>query len=206
MKILFSLFILISLMIPVSAGATTYYANPTIPITTIQIMGYGASGESVVLLQQTLQRLGYFPNDSAVTGYYGLTTARSVQGFQRAHGIVATGHVGPRTQAALMKYAILPAPVYTSYTSCIPSDTMLDSYESYFVRERLRGLDARCKDGMLYTGNGKPIYLYRMKGCWGNAPYNYREILRNQAEEIAALRDRYTVVQIPCNVAGDTVY
>jgi peptidoglycan hydrolase-like protein with peptidoglycan-binding domain len=202
MKTIFFLFLILSLL-PLSVDAGIYYENPPI---SIQIMGYGATGESVVLLQQTLQRLGYFPFDLAVTGYYGMTTARAVQGFQRAHGIVATGHVGPCTQAALMNYAVLSTPVYTSYASCIPADLMLDRYEAASIRERLRGLDARCRDGMLYSGNGKPIYVYHMKGCWGNAPYNYREILRDQSEEIAALRNRYTVIQIPCTVGGDMVY
>ena len=34
---------------------------------------------------------------------------------------------------------------------------------------------------------------YKLKGCWGNPPRNYQEILERQEAELAILRKRYTV-------------
>jgi hypothetical protein len=208
MKILVSLFILASLLIPTSAGALAYYTNPTVPVTTIPIIGYGAAGDSVVLLQQTLKRLGYFPSNVAVTGFYGMTTVQAVQGFQRANGIVATGRVGPRTQAALNNYVYV-TPAVNNYTSCIPSNVPIDGYDYTYdgthplsIREKLRGLGARCHGGVLYTEHDRPIYFYHMKGCFRDASYEYRDVLRNQVDEIAALKKRYTVIIIPCDRAA----
>jgi hypothetical protein len=69
------------------------------------------------------------------------------------------------------------------------------------VEQRLIELDARCENGKL-SAAGKEIYFYRLKGCWGNPPADYQEILQRQNEELEKLRKRYTVVEMTCNPEG----
>lgn len=212
MKNIFSVLILCSLLITPVASATTY--PPLTQPASIRVMGYGSAGDDVVLLQQTLQRLGYFPTRTRITGYYGVTTYRAVQQFQRAHNIVMTGRVGPRTQAALMKYV---QPTNTSYVYCIPpginlnesvaNEAMHDGWNEYniTIREKLSALGATCNGGILHAANGKPIYFYRMKGYWGNAPYNYEELRLAESNEIIGLSNQYELVLISCTSGGHLI-
>ena len=68
-------------------------------------MGYGArdyySGGMVSALQNFLVDQGFFNNYYLGTGRYGSITPRAVVQFQSAHGIPATGFVGPLTRAAI---------------------------------------------------------------------------------------------------------
>lgn len=73
------------------------------------------------------------------------------------------------------------------------------------VADQLKELKARCRNGKLVDGRGKQIYFYRLTGCWGKAPVNYLEILEHQRNEIAKLRKRYTVFEIPCNSHGPPI-
>jgi len=73
------------------------------------------------------------------------------------------------------------------------------------VRDRLIALKARCRKGRLVDRFGKEIYFYRLKGCWGNPPANYQEVLERQRGEIARLKKRYTVVELTCNPDGTVV-
>ena len=63
--------------------------------------GYAAEGGSRIVrqLQRRLRRSGY--TTGPVDGLYGPRTARAVRRFQRAHGLVPDGAVGPQTNAAL---------------------------------------------------------------------------------------------------------
>ena len=70
------------------------------------------------------------------------------------------------------------------------------------VGDRLTALDARCRRGKLVDGKGRKITFYRLKGCWGNPPVNYQEILTRQREEIEKLKKRYTVITLTCNPDG----
>ena len=58
----------------------------------------GATGAAVKLLQQRLNVHGY---RVAVDGVFGPVTEQAVRAFQRSHGLVTDGVVGPRTWAAL---------------------------------------------------------------------------------------------------------
>lgn len=70
------------------------------------------------------------------------------------------------------------------------------------VGDRLADLRAHCEDGHLVDGNGREIYFYRLTGCWGNPPFNYREILRKQSDELEKLKSQFTVIEMTCNPSG----
>lgn len=70
------------------------------------------------------------------------------------------------------------------------------------VSETLKTIGAKCRKGKLIDTAGKQIHFYRMKGCWGNPPQEYQEILGRQRSELEALRKRYHVVEITCNPWG----
>ena len=73
------------------------------------------------------------------------------------------------------------------------------------VEQKLKQLKARCRRGKLVDGRGKEIRFYRLKGCWGNPPQDYREILDRQQREISDLKRRYVVVEITCNPTGELI-
>lgn len=64
-----------------------------------QNLRFGSRGPQVAALQMRLRALGYF--NGPITGFYGPLTRNAVRAFQRAHGVSATGTVGPLTRAVL---------------------------------------------------------------------------------------------------------
>ena len=64
-----------------------------------QSLSVGMSGAQVTALQQRLVADGFYAGP--ITGYYGTLTGVAVKEFQTAHGLAATGNVGPMTRAAL---------------------------------------------------------------------------------------------------------
>lgn len=70
------------------------------------------------------------------------------------------------------------------------------------VAQKLAELKASCKHGKLVDRAGKEIRFFRLEGCWGNPPEGYQEILRKQSEDLAKLRERYTVIEMTCNPDG----
>lgn len=72
-------------------GASTYHF--------VSELKQGDSGEDVTALQELLASSGFLTVPS--TGYFGVLTATAVQAYQRAHGIVPTGYVGPLTISLL---------------------------------------------------------------------------------------------------------
>lgn len=38
-----------------------------------------------------------------------------------------------------------------------------------------------------------------LTGCWGNPPENYQEQLDQQQADVSRLKEKYTVIEIPCN-------
>lgn len=99
-----------------------------------------------------------------------------------------------------------------SVESCLPTDTKLDDVVSreggaaITVEQKLKQLGASCNaKNKLVAKNGKPIYFYRLTGCWGMAPQNYQEILAEQGRKIAELERTYAVVQMTCNPTGGEI-
>lgn len=86
----------------VSAGASVS-ANASVSSgasgTFTGFLSLNSKGAEVTLLQQKLTALGFYSGD--ITGFYGLLTQQAVMKYQTAHGITATGYVGPSTRAAL---------------------------------------------------------------------------------------------------------
>ncbi len=73
------------------------------------------------------------------------------------------------------------------------------------VEQKLREIKARCRKGKLVDASGKPIYFYRVQGCWGNPPEDYREILSKQKSELEKLRKSYRVIEMTCNPSGEQI-
>lgn len=70
------------------------------------------------------------------------------------------------------------------------------------VRDSLKSLKAKCWKDKLIDGKRKEIRFFRIVGCWGNPPADYLEIQQRQRQELAALKKKYTVIEISCNT-GD---
>jgi hypothetical protein len=101
--------------------------------------------------------------------------------------------------------ACLPAGVKLSDTvsaQVVSSDAAGNHVKRVTVQEKLTALKARCKKGRLLDGRGREIYFYRLTGCWGNPPADYRQILDRQRQQLSKLKKRYTVVEINCNTSG----
>jgi hypothetical protein len=86
---------------------------------------------------------------------------------------------------------------------CLPNDVKADDIVSYgdkdiSVQEKLVELNADCVDGRLVDGARREIRFFRV-ACFGNPPSNYDEIRQREQEEIARLRQDYTVIVIQCN-------
>ena len=73
------------------------------------------------------------------------------------------------------------------------------------VADKLASLKAYCRKGKLVDGHGRQIYFFRLKGCWGNPPENYQEILDEQNRELMKLKKQYTVIEMTCNPSGEPI-
>ncbi len=78
-----------------SAHETRSSTSPTAAAAKRPLLKYGSRGPAVLWVQQ---KLGVRPT----SGWYGPITRAAVQRYQRAHGIPATGMVGPKTWASLL--------------------------------------------------------------------------------------------------------
>ena len=67
------------------------------------------------------------------------------------------------------------------------------------VRTTLKAIGARCSTEKLIDRRGRRIRFYFLKGCWGNPPADYLEILDRQRDELKRLRKRSTVIEISCD-------
>lgn len=79
---------------------------PTVPggvqcLGTTEALVFGMNNADVVIAQQLLKNLGYFPEDVNTTGYFGPITQTAVIEFQAANGIDQVGIIGPQTRARL---------------------------------------------------------------------------------------------------------
>lgn len=99
----------------------------------------------------------------------------------------------------------------SSLSACLPAGRKLADIVSastggtntVTVEQTLNALGAYCTpDNKLVDRSGKEIRFYQLIGCWGNPPENYQEILKNQADAIAQLKQQYTVIEMTCNPKG----
>lgn len=74
------------------------------------------------------------------------------------------------------------------------------------VRQKLNEIRAHCRKGKLLDARNKPIYFYRLQGCWGNPPADYQEILSQQSKELEKLKKRYHVIEMTCNPTGESIH
>src|SRR5579864_7845610 len=96
----------------------------------------------------------------------------------------------------------------SAFSVCLPAGRKLTDVVSasaggantITVEQALNALGAHCTpDNKLVDGSGKEIRFYQLTGCWGNPPENYQEILKNQADAIAQLKQQFTVIEMTCN-------
>ena len=95
--------------------------------------------------------------------------------------------------------SVLPA-AGASPARCLPAGIELSDAVSprLTVEGKLMELQARCEQGRLADVDGKEIRFYRLTGCWGNPPADYRERLDRQRTELEGLKARYTVIEMTC--------
>jgi hypothetical protein len=79
---------------PTPAPQITYYNF-------LRFLGYGDTGDDVLLLQKLLVGKGFLT--ATPSGHYGPATIAAIKKFQEANGINQTGNVGSLTKAALNK-------------------------------------------------------------------------------------------------------
>ena len=79
-------------------------ATPTSPqpeTSFTSFLSLGSAGPEVILLQNTLQSLGFFPANITPNGNFGPATEAAVKAFQTAHNLDSFGYVGPGTRSVL---------------------------------------------------------------------------------------------------------
>ena len=88
------------------SGSTVNTSITAVPTTTTtpaynftELLTVGSQDAQVTALQQQLTKLGFYAG--AITGFYGTQTETAVIKYQVAHGITATGYIGPSTRTAL---------------------------------------------------------------------------------------------------------
>lgn len=98
-----------------------------VPTPTHKTIRKGSTGPDVVECQEDLITLGYDLSPYGADGKFGAKTEAAVKQFQKDHGLVADGVVGPATWAALdAAVGPQPAPVQL-YTLIIPHLTLEDA-------------------------------------------------------------------------------
>lgn len=109
-------------------------------------------------------------------------------------------------------FVVLTASAYSQSYACLPSGIDKKTVIGFkpassrnaksspiTVASKLKQLKARCVDGKLVDGCYREIHFYRLKGCWGNPPPDYLEIMEKQRLELKDLKSSYTVIEIACS-------
>lgn len=86
-----------------SSSSTTVNSSASSSSTTAEFdsMEHGSAGTIVQEVQKRLKELGYFPQNTEVTEYFGDITEDAVRAFQANNGLEVDGVVGPITFAKL---------------------------------------------------------------------------------------------------------
>ena len=106
-----------------------------------------------------------------------------------------------------------PVFAQTSLVQCLPAGITLSDVveakmdgkagEAVTVAQKLAQVKATCSSAnKLVDGAGREIVFYQLKGCWGNPPDNYEEILAQQGKELEELKKEHTVIEMTCNPSG----
>ena len=109
-------------------------------------------------------------------------------------------------------------PSQSPLAKCLPADAKLNDVvevsiaghangqHKVTVESKLNELKATCNsDNKLIDGSGRQVVFYRLIGCWGNPPADYRELLEKQREEINKLKQQFTVIEMTCNPSGASI-
>src|SRR6185369_15438365 len=91
---LVDLFISLGIISPDKAAAARAAVTSSVSVSFTRDLTVGSSGADVSALQAAV-------GVSPATGYFGSITKAAVMAYQTAHGISATGFVGPLTRASL---------------------------------------------------------------------------------------------------------
>ena len=116
--------------------------------------------------------------------------------------LIALLFTGGRTRACLPKDVKTTDVVSTRLVRARDGSKEI---QKVMVDETLKKLKAKCKKGKLVDASGKEIYFYRLRGCWGNPPADYQDILSQQQRELEDLRKRYRVIEMTCNASGGQI-
>ncbi|MCQ2437682.1 MAG: peptidoglycan-binding protein, partial [Clostridia bacterium] len=81
------------------------------PSKTVQVIGYGATGDAVKSIQTRLQSLGYF--SGSIGGNYLDLTKAAVIAFQTVHGLTATGECDEQTLSVMFSDSAKKNPALT---------------------------------------------------------------------------------------------
>ena len=109
--------------------------------------------------------------------------------------------------------AVLSQTQGDTFCSCLPADIKSDMIVETITRsgpsglvkqtvtigDKLKKLKARCRRGKLIDARGVPVKFFRLVGCWGTPPPDYRQTIERQSRDLARLKRNNTVVEIPCN-------
>lgn len=98
------------------------------------------------------------------------------------------------------------------FAACLPDGISLDEVASApstpqtagtfpTIGATLKRIGARCRKKTMVDAKGREVRFHRLVGCWGNPPADYLEQQARQARQLAALKKKFTVVEIPCGLA-----
>ncbi len=95
---------------------------------------------------------------------------------------------------------------HASPLRCLPNDINLRDQvvaengdkANITVEKQLAMLKARCRKGKLVDGKRREIRFFKLE-CWGNPPADYQETQKARNEELAKLKQHYTVIVIRCD-------
>lgn len=157
------------------------------------VLKIGSRGSEVLMVQTTLQKLGYFTYP-VMTGYYGSVTKIAVKRFQKEKGLIADGIIGKKTMALLLPAPskISSAAIRLAYVNLTPQ---YSGDLDWFTQVRdiwKRGMDATVTD----VETGKSFHIKRtygtnhadvetltredtaiMKEIWGGFSWNRRAVV-----------------------------
>jgi len=112
-----------------------------------RLLKIGVRGNDVAALQSCLNRLGN--NTGVVDGIFGRHTATGVKSFQRAHGLVADGIVGPKTGPVFEEACAIKTTTSTGTTTTTTTTT---------TNEQKLEVSGKAADDLIVGKNQKVVF------------------------------------------------